>query len=85
MPYINCKGFKINYIENGDLNKLPPVILVHGAWANHVIYFRQINYFSKYTKVYALDLLGHGKSDKPKLEYSIDNFTEILEAFIENL
>ncbi|MBD3229164.1 MAG: alpha/beta fold hydrolase [Candidatus Lokiarchaeota archaeon] len=85
MPYVKCKGFRINYIEYGRVSGLQPIIFVHGAWANHIIYFRQIIYFLKYTKVYALDLLGHGKSDKPKIEYSIDNFTEILKAFIENL
>jgi pimeloyl-ACP methyl ester carboxylesterase len=65
--------------------KLNPIIFVHGAWANHITYFKQLEYFSKYTECYALDLLGHGKSDKPKIEYTVDNFTEILHAFIVNL
>jgi len=85
MPYIKCKGHNIFYINSGAKTSLPPVVLVHGAWANHVTWVRQIKYLSKYTEVFCFDLLGHGKSDKPNVEYTIDHYSAILKDFIIKL
>jgi len=85
MPFFNYRDFKIFYIKMGRKTNLPPIILTHGIWANHCTWFKQLCYFAKYTEIYAYDLLGHGKSDDPQVDYKIELFVEILRAFIKQL
>jgi len=85
MPFLNFKGFKIFYRKMGTKTSLPPLIFIHGAWANHLTWFQQLRYFAKYTEIYAYDLLGHGKSDKPRVEYTAQLYVEILRALINQL
>jgi pimeloyl-ACP methyl ester carboxylesterase len=85
MPFLNFRGFKIFYRKMGVKTSLPPVIFIHGAWANHLTWFKQLRYFAKYTEVYAYDLLGHGKSDKPRVEYTGQLYAEILRSLITQL
>jgi pimeloyl-ACP methyl ester carboxylesterase len=75
--------YNINYRVEGPMNG-PPILLVHGFGAN-VNHFRyqfpalvQEGY-----RVYAVDLLGFGFSDKPKDEhYCIELFVTLLRDFI---
>lgn len=77
------KTHKINYKVQGDVD-MPPILLIHGFGAN-VNHFRyqfpaltQAGY-----RVYAVDLLGFGGSDKPKDEdYGIELWVELLQDFI---
>ena len=74
----------INYKAEGDISN-PPILLVHGFGAN-VNHFRF--QFPELTKagyrVYAVDLLGFGGSDKSKdEEYSIDLWVDLLSDFMD--
>lgn len=52
----------------------PAVVLVHG-WTCDTTFWRfQQPDLAKRFRVMALDLPGHGKSDKPQIEYSADIF-----------
>jgi pimeloyl-ACP methyl ester carboxylesterase len=78
--------YNINYRAEGPING-PPILLVHGFGAN-VNHFRyqfpalvQAGY-----RVYAVDLLGFGSSDKPKNEhYCIELFVTLLRDFIRSM
>jgi pimeloyl-ACP methyl ester carboxylesterase len=85
MPFLDFRGFKIFYRKMGVKTSLPPLIFIHGAWANHLTWFKQFRYFAKYTEIYAYDLLGHGQSDKPRVEYTAELYAEILRALITQL
>ena len=75
----------VNFIRQGDG---APVILVHGVaasvfdWVDLLPALVGAGYAT-----YALDLLGHGKSVKPKdlKEYNIDRIFEHFEAWIRSL
>ena len=78
--------YKINYRVEGPQDRVP-ILLVHGFGAN-VNHFR--HQFPALVKegyrVYAIDLLGFGGSDKPKEEsYSIDLFAELLVDFVQDV
>ena len=60
-----------------------PLLLVHGIGAGCSSYeFRNIfASLSEIYTVYALDLLGFGKSDKPAMDYDAELFIEIIARF----
>jgi pimeloyl-ACP methyl ester carboxylesterase len=75
--------YNINYRVEGPVDG-PPILLVHGFGAN-VNHFRY--QFPALVKegyrVYAIDLLGFGASDKPAHEeYCIELFAQLLKDFI---
>lgn len=78
--YIDINGLKIYVVEKGEGI---PVILIHGLSAC-VYTWRKIFYpLSKKFHVYAFDLRGCGCSEKPRYDYSIENFTKDLKMFMD--
>ena len=66
----------------------PPVIFVHGvgAGARSFMWRRNFEPLSDAFRVYALDLLGFGYSDKPPTApYSADLYVELLSDFIKDV
>ncbi len=61
----------------------PPLLLVHGVGAGCSSYeWKQVwDELTKQHTVYALDLLGFGKSDKPAMAYSAETYVALLDDF----
>ena len=60
------------------------LVLVHG-WGCNLNHWRdQIPDFSKRNRVIALDLPGHGESDKPQLAYTMDLFANAIDAVMRD-
>jgi 3-oxoadipate enol-lactonase len=59
------------------------IVMVHGAGGDAVQWHRQINHFAPHYRVVAPDLRGHGQSDVPRSNYSLEeflwDFSEVLE------
>lgn len=79
--YANVDGHKIHYLVGGSGK---PVVLIHGLgsrgadWANLIPKLMSSGY-----RVYAVDLLGYGESDKPKDgDYSIANQALLVNDFL---
>jgi pimeloyl-ACP methyl ester carboxylesterase len=82
MPKIQVNGVNIHYEISG---KGPALVLLHGWTENHKFWKLQIPEFSKNYKVIAIDLRGHGESDKPKTGYSIQTFADDLYHMLSEL
>lgn len=73
------QGHKINYIVKG---RGLPVVLVHGFgasighWRKNIPALAEGGY-----RVFALDLLGFGASDKATVDYSVELWQELLKDF----
>jgi pimeloyl-ACP methyl ester carboxylesterase len=65
MPFANIANQKIYYAETGSARNVPPIVFVHGSGANHLAWGLQLRPLGEVTRVIALDLPGHGKSDLP--------------------
>ncbi len=60
------------------------LVLIHG-WTMNVDNWRdQIPDFVKRSRVIAIDLPGHGQSDKPQLTYSMDYFARAVDAVMRD-
>ena len=60
-----------------------PLLLLHGNGESGDYFARQIPYFSKSRKVYAVDTRGHGQSPRGTAPFTIDQFAEDLLDFMD--
>src|SRR6476620_10495184 len=51
-----------------------PVVMLHGIWDTWRIFERLAAHLSAEQTIYALDLRGHGDSDKPAEGYAITDY-----------
>lgn len=56
----------------------PPLLLVHGWTCDHTYMAPQFDYFQENHRVVSVDLRGHGQSDKPEQDYTMNVFVEDL-------
>jgi pimeloyl-ACP methyl ester carboxylesterase len=73
---------RCRYVEFGD-DANPPLVLIHGYGAMWQHWNRNIPTFEKDYKVYALDLLGFGESEKPNAQYGLSLWAKQIEAFLQ--
>jgi len=76
MHTLSRDGVKLAYDENGRGD--PPILLVHCWTCDHTFFAPQIAHFSQTHRVVAVDLRGHGASDKPRQEYTVAGFADDL-------
>lgn len=80
--YATLDGLRIHYVNHAKDKATPneALVLIHG-WTCNVDHWRyQVAEFSKKYRVIAIDLPGHGKSDKPELPYTMDLFARAVET-----
>ncbi|MFC6733716.1 alpha/beta fold hydrolase [Haladaptatus sp. DYSN1] len=80
---ISVAGHDLHYLEAGDSG--PPVVLLHGGIvdAAHLSWGAVIEPLAETHHVYALDMLGYGRSDIPDIEYTTDRHVELLGGFLD--
>ncbi|GAB2276926.1 hypothetical protein Dimus_011635 [Dionaea muscipula] len=59
----NWRGYSIRYQCSGDSG--PALVLIHGFGANSDHWRKNISFLAKSHRVYSIDLIGYGCSDKP--------------------
>jgi 4,5:9,10-diseco-3-hydroxy-5,9,17-trioxoandrosta-1(10),2-diene-4-oate hydrolase len=79
--YINVKGINTRYWEKG--NKGTDLILIHGIGSYLEAWENNIDFFSQNHRVFALDLPGFGRSDKPVVQYSFPYFSQFVLDFMD--
>ena len=80
--YAKLDGAKVHYRSYGTGNEA--LVLVHG-WGCNLNHWRdQIPDLAKRSRVLALDLPGHGQSDKPEISYTIDVFANAIDAVMRD-
>jgi len=83
MKHLTREGVRLAYEESGSGS--PPIVLVHGWTCNHTYFSPQQEHFSKRHRVVAVDLRGHGESDKPGGAYPISAYVDDLAHLIDTL
>jgi pimeloyl-ACP methyl ester carboxylesterase len=80
--YAKLGTTKIHYVSEGKGKDA--IVLVHGWSCNLTNWRDQIPELSKRARVVALDLPGHGLSDKPETTYSMDFFADAIDAVMKD-
>ena len=84
MRRLERDGVALCYEEAGEGE--PPVLLVHGWCCDHTYFAPQVEHFiERGHRVVAVDLRGHGKSDKPRQRYAMQDFADDLAWMYQRL
>lgn len=77
---VSIDGVSVHYLCGG---RGTPLVLVHGLGSSAgVEFYFNLEALAASHRVYAVDLPGFGKSDKPPIEYTIEFFVRVLRDFM---
>jgi pimeloyl-ACP methyl ester carboxylesterase len=81
--YWQWRGQSIYYVRAGERHpQRPPILLIHGFGASTDHWRKNIAELQEDFEVWAIDMLGFGRSAKPAWEYSGDLWRDQLHDFI---
>src|SRR5437667_11184787 len=80
--FTTLDGARIHYVNYGKGSEA--LVLIHGWTCNLDNWRDQFPDFAKRNRVIALDLPGHGQSDKPQITYSMDLFARAVDAVMRD-
>jgi non-heme chloroperoxidase len=75
-------GIRMHYAEQGE-SRGEPIILLHGYSDSWFSFSRVLTPLARESRVYALDLRGHGKTDKPADGYRMRDLAADVVAFMD--
>lgn len=82
--YLLADGIRTRYLHAGTRGR-PVLILLHGTSGHAEAYARNLLAHAAHFDTYAIDMVGHGYSDKPDKLYEIDVYVEHLRAVLDTL
>jgi pimeloyl-ACP methyl ester carboxylesterase len=75
VEFLTIHGHKRAFIKTGQG---PALLLLHGLGCDHTTWLPVVAALSRRFTVIAPDLLGHGKSDKPRADYSLGGYANAM-------
>jgi pimeloyl-ACP methyl ester carboxylesterase len=82
MNHFLFRGYKVCYAEAGQGE---PLVFLHNGGNDHRVWEHQFAHFAATRHVVALDHLGFGASDKPRLEYTLPLYIDMIARFVAEL
>ena len=79
----NREGVNLRYLDTGSGD--PPLVFIHGWCCDQTNWRDQITAFSPRHRIIAVDLSGHGESDKPDQDYDIAGFVDDMAWLIREI
>ncbi len=71
VQYLTIHGHRRAFVKAGSG---PALLLLHGLGCDHTTWLPVISSLARRYTVIAPDLLGHGRSDKPRADYSVGGY-----------
>jgi 2-hydroxy-6-oxo-6-(2'-carboxyphenyl)-hexa-2,4-dienoate hydrolase len=80
--YRQAGGYRTRSVEAGEGE---PVVLLHGISGHAETWVRNVADLGRHFRVHAIDMLGHGFTDKPRITYSVRALGEHVLAFLDGI
>ena len=80
--YVEVEGSRIHYVDEGEG---VPVLFLHGNPTSSYLWRNVIPHVTSGARAIAPDLIGMGRSDKPRIPYRFFDHVRYLEGFIDAL
>jgi pimeloyl-ACP methyl ester carboxylesterase len=80
------KDGDIFYLVKGN-RESKPLLLVHGfgPGASSYEWRKNVDALAEHFRVYALDLLGYGLSDRPAIDYTAETYSDLISDFLKEV
>ncbi len=82
--YLEAGGIRTRYIQSGDPSK-PLVLALHGVGGHAEAYSRNFGPHGEHFWFVAIDMLGHGWTDQPAIDYQVKDYAEHVLAVLKAL
>ena len=86
IAYINAGGLRTRYLEagrEGRENSKEALVFLHGSGGYLEAYTKNIPAHAKHMRVFAIDMIGHGWTDKPDHPYEPKHYVKHLLDFCD--
>ncbi|MEN9728797.1 MAG: hypothetical protein RL434_3163 [Pseudomonadota bacterium] len=80
--YVLAGGIRTRYLHAGQAGQTP-LIFLHGTGGHAECYSRNLIAHGDHFDTWAIDMIGHGYTDKPARPYEIEVYVEHLRAFMD--
>lgn len=80
--FVSVQGSKMHYREEGEGD---PILFLHGMPSSSYLWRNIIPCLAEHDRCIAPDLIGMGESDKPVIQYTIEDHIRYIEGFIQAL
>jgi 2-hydroxy-6-oxonona-2,4-dienedioate hydrolase len=78
--FYDAGGIRTRVMEAGEG---PTLLMLHGTGGHAEAYYRNLPVLSKHFRVAAVDMLGHGYTDRPDVEYTLEDYAGHLEHLLD--
>jgi len=85
LSYVDAGGIRTRYVEAGDADATEAVVFIPGTGGHLEAFTRNLLPHAKHHRTIALDMIGHGYTDKPDHDYEIRHYVRHLLNFCDAL
>ena len=85
LGYADAGGVRTRYVEAGDPNASEAVVFIPGTGGHLEAFTRNLLPHAEHHRTIALDMIGHGYTDKPDHDYEIKHYVAHLLDFCDAL
>lgn len=82
--FLDANGVRTRYLASGDPAS-PGLILLHGVGGHAEAYVRNLQAHGEHFRTLAIDMIGHGWTDKPDIPMEIDAYVDHLLSALDAL
>jgi len=85
--FVTVNEHRLHYVDSGvsETGKEQVFLFLHGNPTSSYLWRNVMPYVEHHGRMIALDNIGFGQSDKPKLDYTFQTHYQYLEAFVNQL
>jgi 2-hydroxy-6-oxonona-2,4-dienedioate hydrolase len=80
--FVRAGNVRTRYLQAGSPEK-PALLFLHGTGGHAEAYVRNLAAHGEHFNTIAVDMLGHGLTDKPDYDYAIPRYLEHLAGFLD--
>lgn len=81
--YVEVDGVRMHYVDTGGIG--PVVLMIHGQPTWSYLWRNVIPELEGEARVVAMDLIGFGKSERPDIDYTVEDHARYLSGFVDAL
>jgi len=82
--YLDVGGRRTRYLHAGAEDQ-PTLVLLHGSAGHAEAYVRNLDAHAAHFSTWAIDMVGHGFTDKPGHPLEVEHYVEHLLAFLDEI